>query len=966
MRMQSLDRDSSQTFIQSFEDSVNFGLLNSSFKEKEDPHLVPQDQIKIQQEYSGFRTQQTKRAKVQDVTLKQMERDFSTNLVEKTDGIVSQHQSQEKIDTDVIQFDYLINLLQKPANDRSQSDLLYIRKYLTAKHLQVFNKKEAGIQYSDDAITQMIKGFNYDYLEANQILFNYGEKGSTFYIIIKGSVNVRIPQDITIEMMPSEYDLFIRTNQSYILEESPENQVILSHYRKEKNHLNQDLEFEAKKIIKGSNQKGGINNKQMQKVNSKEIFSTLAIVQNGKQSLDEVKKQSIAMINTPKPFSFKFMQYITTLKQGDSFGEMALLYNRPRFATIETETDTHFLTLDQKEFDILIKEVQEKQMNEELKTIKKFPIFGQLTKLTLHKLYLYIKIVKLKRGQIVYKEDDQVTHLYLIKSGEFETKRNLKYVVHKEHGLKVLNKRITQSEEKISPQFQSLPVKTKSFKIALTSDLDICCLEENHLQSKTYLTSMECKSCEGVVYQVSREFFKKIKSDEATKMIKQMSQDKVDFLNQRMTQIARAFKKRYQIENLDGQNERSDSKEDIQSQQKTSPRLNSKFQSNQKETISPHSSKQLQFQSKQYKSTQSLGNNYKSYGSQSQLLTQKQNAATSVLSNYNSQDLVQNQIVQKDQQIYIEQANEKKIKDQDLANLNADLMKKAKNEWAFDNRAQFYRNLLLRHRKPAVSQLTLKNRINSVTMLNSYRNPVQQKNLSPHKDKVVYSKVTFPVKEMLLTQRSTQLPQILNSTNQSNSQRSPILKQKTLSPIKKLATQQESSQVKRQLQLVLNTFKIEVLQPWELESHASTQRNFAIHSQLNHSKIQRVLKTSRKPVQIKLDEMKHQMSNLNTSQSRAQTPSQISSYYGGPKTARFSNKDIFSLNQAAKFTDNLGQSPFTKTLTMNLNQKKNSTASQARKSSENIIKQFRRTQLQMYNQNHDLLIEQDAIDKFQI
>jgi len=39
----------------------------------------------------------------------------------------------------------------------------------------------------------MIKAFRYQFLEGNQFLFCYGDKASTMYIIIKGSVDVRVP-----------------------------------------------------------------------------------------------------------------------------------------------------------------------------------------------------------------------------------------------------------------------------------------------------------------------------------------------------------------------------------------------------------------------------------------------------------------------------------------------------------------------------------------------------------------------------------------------------------------------------------------------------------------------------------------------------------------------------------------------------------------------------------------------------
>ena len=47
---------------------------------------------------------------------------------------------------------------------------------------------------------------------------------------------------------------------------------------------------------------------------------------------------------------------------------------------------------------------------------------------------------------MVYKEGETVANLYLIKSGEFEIKKYLKYAVHKDLGIKILNKIASAAE----------------------------------------------------------------------------------------------------------------------------------------------------------------------------------------------------------------------------------------------------------------------------------------------------------------------------------------------------------------------------------------------------------------------------------------------------------------------------------------------------------------------------------------
>jgi hypothetical protein len=54
------------------------------------------------------------------------------------------------------------------------------------------------------------------------------------------------------------------------------------------------------------------------------------------------------------------------------------------------------------------------------------------------------------------------------------------------------------------------------------------------MMSKTNITTLLCTSHEGILYCVPKDFFKKIKSEEAMKNLKQLSNFKIDFLNKRM------------------------------------------------------------------------------------------------------------------------------------------------------------------------------------------------------------------------------------------------------------------------------------------------------------------------------------------------------------------------------------------------------------------------------------------------
>ncbi len=57
---------------------------------------------------------------------------------------------------------------------------------------------------------------------------------------------------------------------------------------------------------------------------------------------------------------------MATLPKGKSFGELALLENQPRNATIITTTPTLFLVLDRHDYITLLKEWQDIQLREKV------------------------------------------------------------------------------------------------------------------------------------------------------------------------------------------------------------------------------------------------------------------------------------------------------------------------------------------------------------------------------------------------------------------------------------------------------------------------------------------------------------------------------------------------------------------------------------------------------------------------
>lgn len=70
---------------------------------------------------------------------------------------------------------------------------------------------------------------------------------------------------------------------------------------------------------------------------------------------------------------------IRDLKQGDGFGELALLYNAPRFASCRTKTPAFLWGIERKIFKEAVERMNEKNYEDSKKFMNKIQFFENLT-----------------------------------------------------------------------------------------------------------------------------------------------------------------------------------------------------------------------------------------------------------------------------------------------------------------------------------------------------------------------------------------------------------------------------------------------------------------------------------------------------------------------------------------------------------------------------------------------------------
>ncbi|EAR82383.2 cyclic nucleotide-binding domain protein (macronuclear) [Tetrahymena thermophila SB210] len=139
------------------------------------------------------------------------------------------------------------------------------------------------------------------------------------------------------------------------------------------------------------------------------------------------------------------LQMVKELRMGDSFGELALLKNSKRLATIICKEDCHFGVIDKKIFNLALKEKEEEKLNIQMRFLANSPLFSRLPKNTIKHLHMNAFYVQYQKGQPVYLEGQNSNSCFVIKSGEFTIYKTIQHVM-KTHEKK--NQYLTGGEQK--------------------------------------------------------------------------------------------------------------------------------------------------------------------------------------------------------------------------------------------------------------------------------------------------------------------------------------------------------------------------------------------------------------------------------------------------------------------------------------------------------------------------------------
>ncbi|CAG9315673.1 unnamed protein product [Blepharisma stoltei] len=319
----------------------------------------------------------------------------------------------------------IIQILQIPSRLRSNDDINYLMN-LTAK--TEFFKKITEEQKSSEIHKACCQVMTLEEHNPGDVIVNFGEIGSNFYIILKGSASVNIPtkKKVTLNLsnvVPEKLQKMITGASSSSSSDDEIAEIKFDPRKKRRRGARVMNAVDLFSLNASIQEKFVKKNEELDNPQSNELLRMNDLF---KDKIDEEKSVILDFLSKQSPetrvveIETEELTKVSIISEGGSFGELALISDRPRAATLITEEKILLGVITKPNFKKILGIISEKRLNEKVEFLQALPIFSNWTKIALYKLGYYFKRISFKKHQYVYKEGEPANTVYFVKSGEFK------------------------------------------------------------------------------------------------------------------------------------------------------------------------------------------------------------------------------------------------------------------------------------------------------------------------------------------------------------------------------------------------------------------------------------------------------------------------------------------------------------------------------------------------------------------
>ena len=118
---------------------------------------------------------------------------------------------------------------------------------------------------------------------------------------------------------------------------------------------------------------------------------------------------------------------VRILSFGDCFGELGLIDDKPRAASVLCRRETHLAVLEKTDYVRILSKAHGHMLNAKLQFLVSLPIFTQRTNWAMHKLSYAFREKSFRWKQALCKSGEDITEVTIIRSGEAQLQRQLSY-----------------------------------------------------------------------------------------------------------------------------------------------------------------------------------------------------------------------------------------------------------------------------------------------------------------------------------------------------------------------------------------------------------------------------------------------------------------------------------------------------------------------------------------------------------